>query len=88
MPEKKEHTSEGLEEMSKVEEKREAYLKGKRKQAELDEKSAQSTLVSFMKPPEIMMSEENCISALDTLVERYANVEVQKALKEVCALYT
>ena len=87
LPKKKELTSKELEEITKVEEKREAYLKNKMKQKELDEKSAQRTQVSFMKPPEIMISEEDCISALDILVERYTNAEVQKALKEVRAVY-
>ena len=85
--EKKAPTPKELEKMAKVEEKREAYLSNMKMQKEIEEKKkngGESSPTSVvMRPPEVMISEEDCISILDTLAERYADSKVQEALKKV-----
>mmetsp|Transcript_5825 Transcript_5825/g.12804 ORF Transcript_5825/g.12804 Transcript_5825/m.12804 type:complete len:343 (+) Transcript_5825:149-1177(+) len=83
---------EELERMAEVEKRREAYLANKRAQKEIDEKRRRSKdqggdsspLSSVMvSVPEVVITEDDCISILDTLTERYAANEVQEALKQV-----
>lgn len=83
LPEKKELSEEELEKLAEVDAKREQYLNDKKEQHEHEENKGSSSVGISMKTPDIMISDEDCISALDELAGSYAKEEVQEALKEV-----
>lgn len=84
IPEKPELSEKGKEKLAEVEQKREEYLERKRKDKEAEERVKREGGARIVNKPEIEMTEDECIDALDYLAERYATPEVQEALKEVC----
>mmetsp|Transcript_1547 Transcript_1547/g.3004 ORF Transcript_1547/g.3004 Transcript_1547/m.3004 type:complete len:656 (+) Transcript_1547:65-2032(+) len=82
-------TQEELDKLAEVEEKREAYLQSQKDRKAIDEKErrkkngeeGEEEMVR-VRPPEVMITEEECMELLDELMERYKRKEVQEALKE------